>query len=154
MKPFHSQQRGSSLFVALIMLALLMILGSSTINDSMLELRAAGNTKVIVDGFQRADAGISATMDLADTANNPFDSTSVGNPFANIPTEDNPLINVPNVSVAVALNKTASTCARAEAGFSSSQIACEYYEVTSQHSAAAGGDATLRQGVSRQVIAN
>lgn len=154
MKSLHSQQRGSSLFVALIMLALLMILGTSTINDSMLELRAAGNTKVIVDGFQRADAGISATMDLSDTANNPFNSTSVGDPFANIAAADKPLANVPNVSVAVALNQTAGTCARAEAASSASQVACEYYEVTSQHSAAAGGNATLRQGVSRQVIAN
>lgn len=150
----YSRQQGSSLFVALVMLALLMILGTSTINDSMLELRAAGNTKVIVDGFQRADAGISATMDLADTANNPFDSTSVGNPFANIATADNPLINVPYVSVAVALNQTARICARSQAAFSSSQVACEYYEVTSQHSSAAGGNTTLRQGVSRQVISN
>lgn len=154
MKRYRGRQQGSSLFVALVMLALLMILGTSTINDSMLELRAAGNTKVIVDGFQRADAGISATMDLADTANNPFNSTSMGDPFANITAANKPLNNVPNVAVSVALNQTAGTCARAEAASSASQISCEYYEVTSQHSAAAGGNTTLRQGVSRQVIAN
>lgn len=154
MKMPHSRQKGSSLFVALIMLALLMILGTSTINSSMLELRAAGNTKVIVDGFQRADAGVSATMDLADTASNPFNSTSVGDPFANIAAADKPLKNVPHVAVSVALNQAAGTCARSASASSASQIACEYYEVTSQHAAAAGGNATLRQGVSRQVIAN
>lgn len=147
-------QRGSTLFVTLIMLALLMILSTSTINGSMVELRAASNTAQVFAGFQRAEAGVSATMGLVNTANNPFNSTSVGDPFASMSPSAHPLVNVNNVAVSVALEQPAGTCSRAEQASSASQIACEYYEVDSAHSVTASATTTLRQGVSREVIAN
>lgn len=146
-------QRGSTLFVTMIMLALLMLISTSSINGSMIELHAAGNISQMIAAFQGAEAGISATMDLATTTNNPFNGIG-GDPFAGFTAATHPLKNVPHVEVDVSLNFAAGTCARSEQASSASQIACEYYQVDSVHETAVHAATQLSQGVSREVVAN
>lgn len=152
-RPHGHQQRGSTLFVTMIMLALLMLISTSSINGSMVELHAAGNISQMISAFQSAESGISATMDLAATSNNPFNGIG-GDPFAGFTTATHPLKNVPNVQVDVNLNFAAGTCARSEQASSASQIACEYYQVDSVHESAVNAVTQLSQGVSREVVAN
>lgn len=147
-------QRGVSLFVSLVMLALLTLLGTATLNGSIAELRISGNSQQIVDSVQKADAGIDAVMSLVDTAFHPFNGTNNTTPFAGIPSADLPLKNIADVAPTIALSQSSAPCPRVVNASSVSQVSCEYYEVTSNYApTSAGVSANLREGVRRQVIA-
>lgn len=148
-------QRGASLFVSLIILALLTMLGTTTLSSSMSELKIARNSQQTIDALQKTDAGIDATMSLINTANHPFNGVDNANPFANVASADNPLSNISDVTVAITLQQAAAPCPRIENASSANQISCEYYEIGSQYAPVGTGVTTaLREGVRRQVIAN
>ena len=158
MKPNTSRittQRGASLFVSLIILALLTILATTTLSGSMSELKIARNNQQTIDSLQKTDAGIDATMSLVNTDYHPFNGADNANPFANVASADNPLSNISDVTVAITLQQTAAPCPRIENASSANQIACEYYEIRSQYAPVNSGiTTTLREGVRRQIIAH
>jgi Tfp pilus assembly protein PilX len=155
MNTLQKSQAGSALFVSLIILALLAILGTSTMTGSITGLRIANNTSQVVESFQNAEAGVNATMSLVGTTNDPFNGSDSSDPFSNISVSESPLYGIGDVSVSTALVEEAGTCARSQQGWSNNQINCEYYRVDSVHSASGTGVATsVHQGVRRQVIAN
>lgn len=149
---YHTQ-RGVSLFISLIMLALLTLLGTATLNGSMSELRIAGNSQQVVDAVQKADAGLEAVMSLVNTTYHPFNGVNNATPFASIPSADLPLKDVPDVAPTIALSQASVTCPRVVNASSVSQVSCEYYEITSAYAPISSGiSANLREGVRRQVI--
>lgn len=147
-------QRGSSLFISLVILGLLSIIGATSLNSSMVELRAAGNVNKSMASFQKSDAGINATMSLVGSARDPFAGNDVADPFAIFTADEHPLLYVSDVSVSTTIEQAVSACTRSQNGSSASKVACEYYEITSTHSTANSGvAATTRQGIRRQIIA-
>lgn len=152
---FSTNQRGSTLFVTLVVLALLMILGTSTITSSIVDVRIAGNTKETFASFQKADAGINAVVSLIGTANDPFDGTSHANPFVDFDADESPIKDITGLTVSTTLTQSAGACGRSEVATSASKVACEYYEIDSAHaSATSGANNAVVQGMRRQVIAN
>ncbi len=157
MQSLMQKQNGSALFVSLIMLALLMILGASTLTTSMVDLKIASNTRQSMDSLQKADAGISGTVSLIGTADDPFDGTSNPNPFAGLANAVDPLQPIENeVAVFTTLVSPEGPCARSTRGNSSGKVSCEYYQINSTHTALnnAGVSATILQGIRREIIAN
>jgi len=153
-KGFRKFQQGSSLFISLVILGLLSIIGATSLNSSMVELRAAGNVNKSMASFQKSDAGINATMSLVGSAQDPFGGNDVADPFAGFAADEHPLLYVSDVTVFTMIEQAESACTRNRNGSSASKIACEYYEVTSTHSTANSGvAATTRQGIRRQIIA-
>ena len=146
-------QQGTVLFVSLIILALITILGVSTLSGGMTELKIAKNNDQMVESVQNADAGVGAAMSLVNTGVDPFNGASVANPFQSFSAADHPLKNLPNVDVSTNYTRAAGVCSRSEDGHSDGKIQCEYYEVVSQDAQAnIGITTTVRQGVSREVI--
>ncbi len=147
-------QRGSSLFISLVILGLLSIIGATSLNSSMVELRAAGNVNKSMASFQKSDAGIHAAMSLVGEAQDPFSGNDVADPFAGFTADDHPLKYVSDVSVSTTIEQAVSACTRNKNGSSASKVACEYYEITSTDSTVNSGvSATTRQGIRRQIIA-
>jgi hypothetical protein len=93
-------------------------------------------------------------MALVGTTENPFNGSSVGDPFTSFAAANKPLKNIASVGVDVSLQQAAGTCPRSEQASSTAFVSCEYYEVRSQHATAGTATATVRQGVSREVISN
>ncbi len=151
---FKKHQGGSSLFISLVILGLLSIIGATSLNSSMVELRAAGNVNKSMASFQKSDAGINAVMSLVGSAEDPFSGNDVADPFAGFAANEHPLLHVSDVAVSTTIEQAESACTRNRNGSSASKVACEYYEVTSTHSTANSGvSATTRQGIRRQIIA-
>ncbi len=148
-------QRGSTLFVTLVVLALLMILGTSTITSSIVDVRIAGNTKETFESFQKADAGVNAVVSLVGTANDPFDGASHADPFADFAADESPIKNIADLTVSTTLTQSVGACGRSEVATSASKVACEFYEINSNHaSTTSGANNAVVQGMRRQVIAN
>ena len=151
------KQNGSALFVSLIMLSLLMILGTSTLTTSMVDLKIAGNTRLSMDSLQKADAGISGTVSLIGTADDPFNGNDNPNPFATLANAVDPLQPIENeVAVFTTLVAPEGACGRSTRGSSSGTISCEYYQINSTHVALnnVGVSKTVIQGVRREIIGN
>lgn len=148
-----NSQKGAVLFVSLIILALITILGVSTLSGGMTELKIAKNNDQMLESVQNADAGVGGAMSLVNTANDPFDGVGHDDVFAGIADEDHPLKNVSTVAVSSDFVRRAGVCSRSQSGFSNGKVECEYYEVVSQDTQASVGVATtVRQGVRREVI--
>ncbi|VAW88332.1 hypothetical protein MNBD_GAMMA16-680 [hydrothermal vent metagenome] len=151
LKKYHE---GSSLFISLVILGLLSIIGATSLNSSMVELRAAGNVNKSMASFQKSDAGINAAMSLVGEAQDPFNSNDVADPFTSFSADDHPLRYVSDVSVSTTIQQAASACTRNKNGSSANKVACEYYEIQSTHNTVNSGvSATTRQGIRRQIIA-
>lgn len=149
----HQSQQGTVLFVSLIILALITMLGVSTLSGGMTELKIAKNNDQMVESVQNADAGVGATMSLINTVEDPFDGTDHANPFVNFSATDHPLKHLANVNVSTTFTRAAGVCSRSEDGNSDGKVQCEYYEVVSQDAQAnLGITTTVIQGVSREVI--
>jgi len=147
-------QSGSSLFISLVILGLLSIIGATSLNSSMVELRAAGNVNKSMASFQKSDAGINAAMSLVGEAQDPFGGNDVADPFASFSEDDHPLRYVSDVAVSTTIEQAVSACTRNQSASSASKVACEYYEIESTHSTVNSGvSATTRQGIRRQIIA-
>lgn len=150
-------ERGAALVIALLLLTILTIIGLSGTSSSIFELRMAGNTQDFYHSFQSADAGVSATMALSNTAADPFVGGDPGDVFD--PTADlsGPLTAVNgspgNVGVSIKLILTDVECPRAEDGSSTDLLDCEYYRVNSAHDNTGTGARTrLYQGVGKELI--
>ena len=150
---FKKSQQGAVLFVSLIILALITMLGVSTLSGGMTELKIAKNNDQMHESVQNADAGVGGTMSLINTADDPFDGVSHADTFAGIAAEDHPLKNLATVAVSSVFVRRAGVCSRSQSGFSNGKVECEYYEVVSQDAQAnVGVVTTVRQGVRREVI--
>jgi len=149
-------ERGSALVIALLLLTVLTIIGLSGMTSSIFELRMAGNTQDFYHSFQSADAGVSATMALSNTAGDPFigkdhdPSADLNTPLSKVngePSKDG------EVAVDVKLILANVECPRAEDGSSTDLLDCEYYRVNSAHlNANTGARTSLHQGVGKELI--
>ena len=72
-----TEQRGASLFTALIMLLALSVVSLASLTTSLMELRMANNAEAGMSAFQFAQAGIDAA--LTDESNNFVVTGTVGN---------------------------------------------------------------------------
>lgn len=141
------------LLVAMFILTLLLMIGASALSGSMVELRVSGIAKRSMDGFQKAEAGISGTLALVNTENDPFNGASKPAVFADV-TVGNPVADVSDITVSSAITQTGVSCIRNPNGFSANKVACDYYEITSLHKEPNTGIATqVVQGVRKEVIA-
>jgi hypothetical protein len=68
----RSRQQGSVLFVSLIILLLLTIIGLSSMNNSVIELKIANNIQEKAIAYQAALAGLDSAMCLVDSDDDPF----------------------------------------------------------------------------------
>lgn len=152
-----TRQRGSALFIALIVITLLLLLGASTLSGSMVELRLSGVTKRNMDGFQKSEAGVNAVMSLANTSNEPFKGVDNTDPFNNFDATNHPLRDIQGGTVGVQANlvQDISACSRKINASSTNKVSCEYYEIESTHSENNTGiNTTVIQGVRKEVISN
>lgn len=150
-------QRGSALFVALIVITLLLLLGASTLSGSMVELKLSGVTKRNMDGFQKSEAGVNAVMSLVDQPEDPFTGVSNSDPFQSFLADAHPLREVTGgtMDVDTTLIQGISACSRKINASSNSKIACEYYDVQSTHREANTSiNTTVIQGVRKEIISN
>lgn len=153
----QTKQRGSALFIALIVITLLLLLGASTLSGSMVELRLSGVTKRNMDGFQKSEAGVNAIMSLVRTPDEPFNGIDNTDPFNNIVASNQPLREIKGGTVTAQVNliQELSACTRKNEGSSNNIIGCEYYEIESTHSESNTGiDTTVILGVRKEVKAN
>ena len=148
------EQRGAVLFVSLIILAVITILGVSTLSEGMNDIKIAKNNDQMIESVQNADAGVSGVMSLIDTTKDPFiNSASTADPFIDFTASDHPLKHVPSVTASSNFIRVEGTCGRNNAGFSTHIVECEYYEVVSQNAQPGLGiTTTVRQGVQREII--
>lgn len=152
-----TKQRGSALFIALIVITLLLLLGASTLSGSMVELRLSGVTKRNMDGFQKSEAGINAIMSLVKPPDGPFNGLDNTDPFKDIVAANQPLRDIKGGTVKAKINiiQELSACTHKNEGSSNNIIECEYYEIESTHSEINTGiDTTVIQGVRKEVQAN
>lgn len=150
-------EHGSALVIALLLLTVLTIIGLSGMSSSIFELRMAGNTQDYYHSFQSADAGVSATMALANTAKDPFVGGDVGDVTDMNTDLATPLKTVNDspgsVGVDVKLLLADVECPRAKNASSTDLLDCEYYRINSTHDGANTGARTrLHQGVRRELI--
>ena len=150
----RNRQRGSVLLVAMFILTLLLMIGASALSGSMVELRVSGITKRSMDGFQKAEAGISGTAALVRTSDSPFEGRSKSDVFANLQ-GSNPVANVSDIRVSSELIHASVPCARNPKASSQSTMVCDYYEVRSVHTEPNTSIQTLVvQGVRKEINAN
>jgi hypothetical protein len=155
----------------MIILAILALLGATSMTATNTELQISSNMENTARSFHAAEAGISAAANavFAETTQLHFvgdakelDFTSVTpNPLAHLQ-DDTPTTahnDLPTVT-AVVSGDPAGKCARSEWASSDDLIGCGAFDLVSTHSAG-GADAarghvstTLRLGVSREIIAN
>lgn len=150
-------QRGSALFVALIVITLLLLLGASTLSGSMVELKLSGVTKRNMDGFQKSEAGVNAVMSLVDQPTDPFTGVDNSDPFQSFSPTTHPLRDITGgtISVETKVIQGISACSRKINASSNSKVACEYYDVQSTHQEANTSiNTTVIQGVRKEVISN
>lgn len=151
-----SKQRGATLFISLVLLAVLTMLGTATVKSGLVETKVASNTNQMVDGFHKAESGANAALSLArSSSTNPFNGPVNNAPFAGLSASSNPLANISNVNVAITRTNSMRDCSRRQAPSSNMLIKCEFYEINSTHAQANNGNrVVIREGVSRDVIAN
>ena len=155
MKNLPSRERGAALFVSLIMLALLMVIGATSIDSGVVDARIISNGKLVIDSFQKADAGIGGTISLIGTPSDPFDGEDHTDVLGSADPTMGPVLSISGLSVNTTLTRKAGSCGHSERASSNRQIGCEFYEITSQHSdASLGVSSTIVQGMRREVIVN
>jgi type IV pilus assembly protein PilX len=134
------KQQGVTLVISILFLLILTILSVLAATNSSLELKMAGNMQDSYSSFQSAEAGAIATLSLAGTTADPFDgSTEIQDPFDDFVStpSTHPLANVTGGSSSVTVNLTLTTsataCPRSVAGFSADLLACDHYDIQSNH---------------------
>lgn len=150
------KENGAVLLVSLIMLAILMVFGTSTLKTSMVDLKVAGNTQQSMDSLQKADAGVNATISLIGQAgNDPFENGNDNpNPFSGLDDAVDPLQVIENeVAVFTTLVTPKTECPRTFNASGSSVINCEFYQINSTHTAPnnVGISKTVIQGIRRKI---
>ena len=152
-----SPQRGVALIVALLFLLVVTVISVIAASNSTQGLRMAANMQDSAASFQAAEAGVIATLALANTGEDPFDADDVAAPFAAFdPATDHPLRNVYGgaeaVDVDVFLGERGLPCPRSGAGSSVGLLECDYYRVTSEHAMAGKARTRVQIGVVKTTI--
>jgi hypothetical protein len=77
---FHSNERGSTLLISLLILLLLTVIGIAATNTSTIEILISGNDKLHKMAFHQADGGTEVGIELVEQswASAGFDSSPVG----------------------------------------------------------------------------
>lgn len=148
-----SRQRGVSLVVALILLAVLTLISLYVAATGGLELRMARNMQESEDSFQSAEAGVAAVLRQVRGGPDPFRRQDVADPLAGV--TPNPLAALNDGAAAMDLNVVYmagdTPCPRVEEAYSADLIVCDHYRVESRHDT---DDARTKvdQGVVKPVI--
>ena len=157
----RTKQQGVTLVVAILFLLILTIISVLAASNSSLELKMAGNMQDSYSSFQSAEAGAIAALALAGTAADPFDgSTEIQDPFddfAGTPA-DHPLVNVSggsaSVTVSMELTTRATACPRSVEGFSADLLACDHYDIQSNHDEVQKARTEVHLGAVKTFIGN
>jgi len=157
----NNKQQGVTLVIAILFLLILTILSVFAATSSSLELKMAGNMQDSSASFQSAEAGAVATLALSGTAADPFDgSTETQDPFddfAGTPST-HPLANVSGGSASITVNLTLTTvatvCPRSVEGFSADLLACDHYDIQSNHDEVQKARTEVHLGAVKTFIGN
>lgn len=152
-----SRQRGVALVVALLFLLVVTVISVIAASNSTQGLRMAANMQDSAASFQAAEAGVIATLALANTAQDPFEGEDVEAPFAAFdPAVDHPLRNLYGgasaIDVDVFLSESRLPCPRGAAGSSVGLLECDYYRVASEHEIAGKARTRVQIGVVKTTI--
>ncbi|PCJ46795.1 MAG: hypothetical protein COA74_12905 [Gammaproteobacteria bacterium] len=155
---FQNKQRGVTLVFAILFLLILTIISVFAASSSSLELKMAGNMQDSLVSFQSAEAGAIATLALAGTPADPFDgATLTQDPFIGFGA-NHPLANVSggSDSVTVQLDLTAASlsCPRSVLGFSADLLACDHYNIQSNHDEVQKARSEVHLGAVKTFIGN
>ncbi|MCF7984641.1 MAG: pilus assembly PilX N-terminal domain-containing protein [Thiohalocapsa sp.] len=162
MKPAErAKQAGAALIVSLVILAILSMLGISTMRRSINELTYAGDAADSYRSFQLAEAGTDAAIEWLQSESGQllFSGSEKTLDFA--AKDPNPLdgfgADTPEVTVAL-VGRRDTNCPRRRNGSSEDIVGCTSFEIDSVHApatatAAKGAARTsLTEGISQQVI--
>jgi type IV pilus assembly protein PilX len=175
LSPIQRRCDGSALIIALLILIVMTILGISTVTTSTQEMIMAGNTQDSSSSFQASESGITGTMSLVATSNDPFDGKdhtddkddSKFNAFYDTTSPFNkksthPLYDVEKTGDNIAVNITIHvpidgvtevTCPRKARGSSVDIVTCENYVLDSTHtSSSTGAHTKIAEGTSREIL--
>lgn len=155
--------RGAALITSLIILAVLALLGVSTMTVTTTELQIATDMEAEARSFQAAEAGLTAAARLildgvispdTDAGVINFDALFEGDEAANNPLADMGA-DLPVVEIPAAPTEDGG-CARSPNASSADQITCSSFILVSTHTSASAGQAragastTLQLGLSRE----
>ena len=144
----HAKQQGAALIVALLMLLILAIIGISGMNDSIFDLRMAGNIHNYYDSLQQTDSGIAAAM----SQNGNFTGNDQSDIFAS--GGSNSLKDYINPTVNVTFLYEDQVNTPSASGSSTHLFKEERYIIDSDHSdSATGANTHVFQGITRIIPA-
>jgi hypothetical protein len=154
----YGRQQGVALAVSLLFLLVLSMISVMAASNSALGLKMSANMADSFSSFQSAEAGVIATLSLADdAANDPFDGDDSLDPFAAFdPDTDHPLAGLndgaSNVDVRVFMTTASTTCPRSEIGSSVGLFDCDYYRIESEHEVQKKARTRVQLGVVKTII--
>ncbi len=144
-----NREQGTALIVALLMLLILAIIGISGMNDSIFDLRMAGNIQNYSDSLQQSDSGITAvlsqrdTLFVVDTDKNDIFATGGSNPLKDYITS----------TVNVRYLYEPPSCGASDKP-NSEDFSCALYIIDSDYSdSATGANAHIYLGVTQEIMA-
>lgn len=148
-------QNGSALITTLGVLIVLAIIGSSTLNSSIVDNQLANNNWSDINSAQKTDAGINAAMSLISKVNL-FVGDSRNDPFYGISNQNNVYEDIGGrtgsgtIGLRVSTIKISSStdCGRRANANSQRLIKCEQHKIKSRLSTT-----TVFQGITRETIA-
>ncbi len=155
------REAGVVLIISLIILAVLSILGISTMRMSISELQVAGDTEDANRAFQSAQAGLDAALGILQNESNILFFTGSRYTINFSIRSPNPLegmsTDTPTVEVLVSGDRD-GVCARTASASSADILGCGAFEIVSTltpddpGSAKGGAETILREGVAQEVI--
>jgi len=159
-----STQRGASLFVSLILMTALTLVALGSLSTSLMELRMSNNTESGVSAFQRAQAGIDATLaqpvdyyivsgEVGDTRC--YNITGCTASIAAMPEPVSPAGGANRIRITRVTNETCPPRTRDSATSCAKMRATSFVNESAYNNTLAGqGQAELAQGYIRLMSAN
>lgn len=149
-------QRGVALVVALLFLLVVTVISVIAASNSSLGLKMSANMADSYDSFQAAEAGVIATLALAETVNDPFDGADTADPFVAFNAANHPLrfLNdgAASVDVDVFITNAATACPRSATGSSVGLFDCDFYRIASDHEVRKQARTKVDLGVVKTII--
>ena len=154
-----SAQSGVALVIVLLFLLVVTVISVTAAMNSSLSIKMTTNLQDTYHSFQSAEAGIYAVLGLTETADDPFDRSTVKDPLTAYTIENHPLNKISggkeSVSTEIKPLSILASCPRTYAergGTSTNMFRCDYYRIKSQHNLKGKARSRVEMGLVKTVM--
>ena len=154
-----SAQSGVALVIVILFLLVVTVISVTAAMNSSLSIKMTTNLQDAYHSFQSAEAGIHAVLGLTETADDPFDRSTVKDPLTAYTIENHPLNKISggkeSVSTEIKPLSILASCPRTYAergGTSTNMFRCDYYRIKSQHNLKGKARSRVEMGLVKTVM--